>query len=356
MNVAFYWEPVGGLTLQHHCNPYAGLLARALEERDIYLELGDYEFTKPWLDANRSRIDVLHFHWLHYFYRRDSLETSVKQYTQFSENLAYARHLGYRVVWTLHNLYPHERPFPDLDHLARLLVSRTADHVIAHCSYGQRKAKELFYRNENISVVPHGNFIDVFPNEISREEARSELGIAPDAFVYLYFGNARTYKGIEDLTDAFSKVGDPDARLLLMMRNSFNPEYGNEIVEQSGLNERVIAHTHEYFPEAAFQTYLNAADVGVFPFSHVMTSGSTIQALGFGLPVVVPDLGCLGELVGDGAGLLYDAAAPDGLAQALKSARTLDVKAMGEHALQTALSLDWDSIAESTARIYRDAS
>ena len=355
MNVAFYWEPVGGLTLQHKCNPYAGLLSLELAKDDIHLELGDYAFTKPWLDENRSQIDVLHFHWLHYFYRRDSLESSVKQYGQFAENLAYAKKLGYRVVWTLHNLYPHERPYPDLDHLARLLVSRLADHVITHCDYGKEKAAELFYREHDITTLPHGNFIDAFPNEISRADARAELGIQDEDFVYLYFGNARTYKGIEDLIDAFATVDAPRAKLLLMMRNSFNPKYGDEIVAQSGMHDRVIARTSDYFPEAAFQTFLNAADVGVFPFSHVMTSGSTIQALGFGLPVVVPDLGCLSELVTNDIGVLYDAADPDGLGKALVEIQGRDVVKMGAAALAKAESLDWGTIAARTARIYRNA-
>jgi beta-1,4-mannosyltransferase len=355
MNVAFYWEPVGGLTLQHKCNPYAGLLAQELAKDDIHLELGDYGFTKPWLDENQSRIDVLHFHWLHFFYRRDSLETTVKQYGQFSENLAYAKKLGYRVVWTLHNLYPHERPYPDVDHLARLLVSRLADHVIAHCDYGKEKAAELFYRDHDITVLPHGNFMDVFPNEISREDARAELGIGVDDFVYLYFGNARTYKGIEDLIDAFATVDSENAKLLLMMRNSFNPTYGDEIVAQSGLHDRVIARTSDYFPESDFQKFSNAADVGVFPFSHVMTSGSTIQALGFGLPVVVPDLGCLSELISKDIGELYDASDETGLAGALQRIKARDVGNMGRAALAKAESLDWATIAADTARIYRNA-
>jgi glycosyltransferase involved in cell wall biosynthesis len=332
------------------------LLAQELAKLDIHLELGDYEFDREWLDKNRSRIGVLHFHWLHYFYRRDTLEASVRQYGQFSENLAYAKKIGYRIVWTLHNLYPHERPYPDLDHLARLLVCRLADHVIAHCEYGKRMAGELFFRDRDISVIPHGNFIDAFPNEISREDARAELGIDPNAFVFLNFGNARTYKGIEDLIDAFSNVDDPDARLLLMNRNSFNPKYGEEIAEQSGMDDRVLAHTSEFFPESAFQTFLNAADVGVFPFSQVMTSGSVIQALGFGLPVVVPDLGCLHELVGEKVGAHFDPSDKDGLALALKRIREMDVKRMGQEARRLAESLDWATIAGQTARLYGNES
>jgi beta-1,4-mannosyltransferase len=356
MNVAFYWEPVGGLTLQHRCNPYAGLLAQELAKLDIHLELGEYEFSKAWLDENRSRIDVLHFHWLHYFYRRESLEASVRQYAQFAENLAYAKKIGYRVIWTLHNLYPHERPYPDLDHLARLLVSRLADHVIAHCNYGKRMAGELFFRNRDISVLSHGNFIDAFPNEVSREDARADLGIEADAFVFLNFGNARTYKGIEGLIDAFLKVEDPDARLLLMNRSSFNPEYGKEILDRSGGDNRVLAHTSDFFPESAFQTFLNAADVGVFPFAQVMTSGSVIQALGYGLPIVAPRLGCIPELVPDKVGVLYDPSDPDGISKALNQIRHRDVAMMGQEARSLAESLDWPTIAGQTARLYRNES
>lgn len=356
MNVAFYWEPVGGLTLQHKCNPYAGLLAGELEKAGIYLELGDYEFTKSWLDENRARIDVLHFHWLHYFYRRESLDSSLSQYSQFSENLVYAKKIGYRVIWTLHNLYPHERPYPDLDHLARLLVSGLADHVIVHCDYGRQMVSELFFRDREISILPHGNFIDVFPNEVSREDARLELGINEDAFVYLNFGNARTYKGIESLVNAFSEVKDADARLLLMNRSSFNPEYGKEIVDLSSGDDRVLAHTSEYFPDSAFQTFLNAADVGVFPFSHVMTSGSVIQALGFGLPVVAPRLGCLAELVVDKVGILYDPSDPVGIVTALNQIRKQDVLRMGQEARNLAESLDWATIAGQTAKLYHNES
>ena len=354
MNVAFFWEPVGGLTLEHKCNPYAGLLAIELEKLGVHLELGDYELTKEWLEKNRERVDVLHLHWLHFFYRRESLVETVRQYALFSESLTYAKSLGYRIVWTLHNLYPHERPFPDIDHLARLLVSQLADFMIAHCDYGAVKARELFFRQDNITVLPHGNFIDVFPNEISRRDAREGLGLLEDDFVYLYFGNARSYKGIEDLLEAFSEIDESDAVLLLAMRDSFNKAYGQEIVEKSKGRNRVVVQTSEYFAVSEFQNFLNAADVGVFPFSQVMTSGSTIQALGFGLPVIVPELGCLAELIDERIGVLYDAKDRKGLFGALRDIRKRDVRAMGVFAREKAESLDWKSIATETARIYRN--
>ena len=54
MRAFFFWEPVGGMSLDHRCNPYAALLAKALEKRGIFLDLGDNAFERGWLEAGRS--------------------------------------------------------------------------------------------------------------------------------------------------------------------------------------------------------------------------------------------------------------------------------------------------------------
>ncbi|MFT5366591.1 MAG: beta-1,4-mannosyltransferase [Candidatus Latescibacterota bacterium] len=354
MNAFFFWEPVGGLTLQHKCNPYAGLLAQELEKLDIRLELGKYALEKSWLEENRKTFDVLHLHWLHYFYRRDTLENSVADYEKFAENLTYAKKvLGYKIVWTLHNVYPHERPFPPLDHCARLLVCELADAVLCHCEYAKGIAEKLFHRTENVHVIPHGNFIDAFPNEMSQADARTQLGIKEEQFVYLFFGNARAYKGIEHLVSAFLSHASDDAVLLLMMRKSFDVSYAETIEALAQKDKRIKVFTSPFFPEADFQIYINACDVAVFPFSEVLTSGSAVTALSFGRPVVMPRLGCLPELIDEQMGVLYDVKANDGLGNALVEARKLDMPTAQKATMTRALELNWRDIATQLAGIYR---
>ncbi len=353
MRVLFFWEPVGGLTLAHPCNPYAGLLEREMKGMGIELELGDYGFERTWLEEKRAACDVLHLNWLHGFYREKSLQDSLERCARFTENLAYARELGYRIVWTLHNLYPHERPFPELDRIARQAVCEAADHVIAHCEYGQRAAARFFHRTTDISIIPHGHFIDVFPNDVTNAEARSDLSIPESAFVYVYFGNARAYKGIEALIEAFFEASNDDTRLILMMRSAVDPTYAETLRAAAKGDERIHIYTSSFFPEADFQRYLNTGDVGVFPFSEVMTSGSTITGLGFALPAIVPRLGCLTELIDDSCGLTYDAADPNGLAEALRQIRDRDIDVLKRGARARAESFDWQSIAQRTADVYR---
>ena len=56
------------------------------------------------------------------------------------------------------------------------------------------------------------------------------------------------------------------------------------------------------------QVFLRAADVAVYPYRHILTSGSLLLALSFGVPAVVPAVGMTRELMdGQEAGLLYEA-------------------------------------------------
>lgn len=353
VNALFFWEKAGGLTLEHKCNPYGPLLARAMEKMGVHLVLGDYGFEKRYLEAQREQFDVLHINWLHHFYRADNLQTGVGRLNTFVDRLHFAKQLGYRIVWTMHNFYPHERPFPELDHLAQLSMCRVADHVVAHCVYAAHLARKHFYRTEKLHVIPHGNYIDAYPNDISREGARDQLKIADDAFVYVFVGNARPYKGIERLMVAFDRVADEKSVLVLMMRSGLNPEYAEEIQEKVKDDDQVLAFTSPFFEPVEFQTYLKAADVAVLPFVDVLTSGSAILALSFGKPLIVPNIGCLSELIDDSMGRLFDPKDAHGLEDAMRDIQMQDMMALGGAAYQRAESLHWEGIAERLAVLYR---
>ena len=146
----------------------------------------------------------MHLNWPSYMYSADDAGESVRECAALIGHLARARSLGYRVVWTVHNLYPHERPHPGLDRLARLAITQLATALIVHCEYGRAQVLDHFHRTRGIFTIPHGHFIDAYENKVSRVEARRELGITPDGFVYLFFGNVKRYKGVEHLLEVFS--------------------------------------------------------------------------------------------------------------------------------------------------------
>lgn len=354
MNVRFFWEAGGDFSLAHRGNPYGPLLAHAMQARGITFSAGDYAFTKQWLDDVRATDEVLHINWLHHFYKADDLASSIRSLTRFTDNLQYAERLGFRIVWTFHNLYPHERPYPAIDHDAQIMMCQVADEVIAHCRYAADQCRDRFHRRGHLTVVPHGNYIDAYPNEISREAARRQLGLPPNARVYVFVGNARPYKGIDRLVETFRRIAAPDEHLLLMMRHfRFNPQYALDYVEMAQDAPNVTAVSSDFFERSEFQTYLNAADCAVLPFVDVLTSGSAILALSFGLPLILPRLGCLPELISANEGILFDPSDPQGLESALVAARTMDFEAMSASAMARARQLDWSDIAATVSDLYR---
>ena len=93
--------------------------------------------------------------------------------------------------------------------------------------------------------------------------------------------------------------------------------------------------------------------MGVFPFVDVLTSGSTITALSFGLPVIVPAVGCLPELVDEAVGICYDQQQPGALQQAMLAMQQRDLASLRQAAYERAQTLDWQVIGRQTLAAYQ---
>jgi glycosyltransferase involved in cell wall biosynthesis len=351
MRSVFYWE-AGGLSLER-ANPYAGLLARSLAPLGVELEAGfARDLSAGWLRENRGRVDVLHLNWPHYMYNVPDLAGRVAACADLIGHLALARELGYQLVWTVHNLYPHESLHPDLDRLARLAITSLSTALIVHCRAAADLVAEHFHRREGVFVIPHGHFIEPYPNTCTRAEARQRMGIPEDRFVFVSFGNLKPYKGLDSLLEAFSALPGDDLVLLLALKT--RDAYSVEMIERARrADPRIVIYTAQFFGVEEFQFFLNAADAAVMPFTQVLTSGTAITALSFGLPVIAPALGCLPELVDESMGILYEPDRPAALRGAMQTIRGRDLAPLREAAHRRAASLSWDGIARLTLEAYR---
>lgn len=349
--VVFYWEQ-GGIGLDSpRVNPYGGLLARGLASHNVLLEPG-WTFDQEWVRAQHGRVQVVHFNWLHRFYDGPDPEERRRRFREFTAALVLARRLGMRIVWTMHNLYPHETHDTRIDRRMRRLVCALAHAVIAHCPHAATLLVQHFGRRDGVYVIPHGHFIDIYPNTASREEARRRLDIPNDAYVYLFFGNIRAYKGVERLLEEFA--AQPGEHLRLLIAGRVHPNYHGSLGRSTDSvpDARVLLYAGQVEIEQ-MQVYFNAANSVVLPFVDTLSSGSAITALGFGRPIVVPAVGCLPELV-DGrlCGVVYNSSAPDGLRRALETARTMDGEAASADAMARARELDWDVIGQQALSAY----
>jgi beta-1,4-mannosyltransferase len=352
MRVLSFWEPAG-LVLDR-ANPYAGLLAYAIAPLGVETVAGYRENLTPhWMQANAASFDVIHLHWPWGLYYADTLPEALKACAAMMDALLLARSMGCRIVWTMHNLYPHDSDNHDLDHLARLAIVATSSAVIVHCEAARQLLQSYFHRTDGVFTIPHGHFMAPYPNTISTEEARKRFGFDDRHFVYLFFGTVRENKGVEQLVECFRTIEGDHLRFLFAARVC--SDYGRRVVEAARESDpRIVSYETERFANDEFHGFYNAADIAVFPFTDILTSGSAITSLGFYCPVVVPALGCLPALVDPSVGYLYDSRDPDGLRMTMQKAasgpRRDGFRAGIERKLQ---ELNWENIAAKTLEAYR---
>jgi len=353
MKVLFFWEKTG-LSLDR-ANPYGGLMARAMSQIGVELLPGYPEqLSESWLEENQAQIDVLHLHWPSFLYSASEPNEQIALCAKLISSLARARSLGYKIVWTMHNLYPHDSQNPDLDRLVRLAITQLATAVIVHCDHARELVRQHFFRDSEVFTIPHGHFIDPYPNTMSRAEARRQLGLSEDKFVFLFFGTVRPNKGVEKLLDAFANISDQDAVLLLAAR--VYSDYGVPLVEAAKRSPRIAVHTTSFFANEDFQVFFNAADVVVLPFVEILTSGSAITALSFLLPVIVPAIGCLPEVIDNSMGALYNPNQPGSLEQAMRAMKQRDLEPCRQAIRERLKRLSWDVIAHQTLQAYQHKS
>ena len=133
-------------------------------------------------------------------------------------------------------------------------------------------------------MVPHGSYVGAYPPGRARDIVRSELGVPPDAFVFLAFGHLRGYKEFPLLLDAFESLPLPSACLIIA---GVPWDAGmRKIVSAAAERDSRIRLMLEPVPVESVDELFKASDAAVFPRGDGWTSGSLILAMSMGIPVV----------------------------------------------------------------------
>ena len=328
-------------------NPYNGSLYRAIERKSA--SVCDLNYWR----LLTERTDVIHLHWPDLsFLSGPRRLIHVTRLSLFYGSLAATRRRGTILVWTVHNVTSHEqRSSPRLRDAAHRLLVENLDGIIGLTEQGLDAAREEYSSLSEIpsAVTPHGHYRDAYDLGRSREAARIELGIDPEAAVMATVGQIRRYKNVPHLIETFSKL---DGELVLIVAGKAAPaELEQEIRFAASVDPRVRLELR-FMSDSDIATILAAADLVVLPYSRIQNSGSAILAVSADRPVLVPDLGGLRELrdqVGSAWVRLFDgdlgvADLREALVWATADERP-DVADLS--------ALEWDSIADRTIAAYR---
>ena len=301
----------------------------------------------------RWKADILHFHWLHPYMIRSSALGTVLRSARLLIELSILKLCRHRIVWTVHNLKNHDNRHLALERWLTRQFARLPSAIIAHSQVAAAQIASTFAINDpaRIHILPHGNYVGCYPNQISRTDAREKLGLGQEAVVFLFLGRIQPYKGALELIREFKLL---PLDLQLLVAGPADAEMEQTIRDEIGTAQNIAFHSG-FVPDEQIQFYMNACDAVVLPYRDIFTSGAAVLAMSFGRPCVAPRLGGLLELLDEQGAFLYDRDKPGALSETIRAAANHRERLaqMCAYNLAKISKQDWTKTAMRTLEVYR---
>lgn len=298
-NIKIACLPVAGIE-----NPYQYLMIKGLNsETKINAVSGiNDRFFGILRTAFKLKPDYIHFDWITSYYLRRRLWMTIMNIPLFIIQILIVRYfLRIKLVWTLHNIQPHDAKYLFLHNLCRRFFARQTSFIRLFSKDSVLTANNLLKVKANLLVCQEGSYVDYYKNSTTVKEARDILNINENDFVYLYLGLIKPYKGIEDLIKHFKKL-DVKNKKLIIAGKVLNQNYFMNINEKNN-NILII---NRFIENDELQYFYKSANVVVLPFKKVENSGSAILAMGFKKPIITPNIGSLAIRLKKQKQYLYD--------------------------------------------------
>ena len=336
-------------------NPYQSLLSKSLELEgvDVVFPAGYRRVFPLWRAVRLNRpIDVLHLHWCEPFAKGRNWFERAFYWIKLLTDLCLVRFSGVRVVWTLHNVLPHECSHPKMETFFRSRLLRLVSQVIVHGEQSRKDAMAMLHcPSEKMNVAPHGNYRDVYPKATTEMRDRARAGIPDDQRVFLFFGYMRKYKGIERLLRVWTALSPTNASLWLA-GPCFDETYEASLRSEASKIKNVRIDCG-FIADQDVTKMISGADFVVLPFEKVQTSGSTILALSFGKPVIAPRIGEIPETLGEASDLIFEPGSDCALSEAIQKGLRADIDDLAKKSISACNRLDWAVAGKITAKVYR---
>jgi len=263
-------------------NPYQKLLYKELTKHGIQILPTPITFS---LIPFKRPFDWLHLNWPDTLYTHRSPKKQAERFSHYVKILSTLKRRGTKILWTMHNEYPHESDDLEFHKQALAKTAELCDLIHVHFSAAVELLKQEYHVDpQKIIVVPHGHYADYYGDPIPKEEARKAFNIPHHARVILSFGYLRKYKGIEDAIASFHET--KNNQLYFLIAGEPADKKMTDYLQNDGKrNPKLLMHLSK-IKEKDFVRYFSAADVFIFPSRNFFTSGSIMLALTYNLPVI----------------------------------------------------------------------
>lgn len=233
---------------------------------------------------------IVHLHWIAGHFRPSTSRSMLMSYVYniwYKLFLLMAKISGLKIVWTAHNVTPHDRIFPN-DEKARQFLIQHCDLVFA-LNQTSKTLLESEFNGTNVLLIPVAEVIPK-PTE-SREETRKALGVGNDEVLYSHLGHIRPYKGTDRFLQA---MNDEQQGVKYLICGAPGPikfmEYIHSLRNQAIAKGADLIYREEFVSDAELANLIQASDFLVCPFEKINNSGFVNLAFATGTPLILSDI------------------------------------------------------------------
>ena len=201
---------------------------------------------------------------------------------------------GIHVMIVAHNIIPHET-FPLTRQLIRYLTHNANSFVTLSGSV--KEDLEKIAPGKPVKHLFHPVY-SIFGEKQEKKVARAILDLDFESKYLLFFGIVRKYKGLELLLRAMNNSKLKDMQVKLIVAGEFYEPVEEYIALVKELQlEKNVMMINKFIRQEDVKNYFAAADLIVQPYLTATQSGVTQIAYHFEKPILVTNVGGLGEIV-----------------------------------------------------------
>lgn len=213
----------------------------------------------------------------------------------FGSIAAFLRKSKCQCVGLIHNMIPHE---PNI--LDKLLPGYFVRKMDAFLALSQSVANDVnrFDKKDKPKMFRPHPIYDHYGALMPREEALKILHLEDNVRYILFFGFIRAYKGLDLLIEAMADAELQQMPLKLIIAGEFYEDEEKYLarISELKLEDKIILHK-QFISNHEVSRYFSACDLVALPYKTATQSGVTQVAFHFEKPMLVTNVGGLGEIV-----------------------------------------------------------
>jgi beta-1,4-mannosyltransferase len=282
-------------------NPYNALLYREVNKLTSVVE--EYSHREALL----TRYDILHFHWPDGYINEPNLLKALQRISVMVLIVISAKLKRAKIVWTVHNIVPHDSYRPTLSRQFMRWFVNVCDGFIFMSAQGKSDFNAHYAAAEYkaTAIIPHGHYRYSYPAVLTnvgdaagyaavKQNARQQLDVPMDKTVLLCFGMIKAYKNVGQLLEVFINAKLNNC-LLIVAGNAESSELMQQLKSIGGRHPDIMLSL-QFIPDDQVSLYHHAADIAILPYKQILNSGALLLALSFNKPVIAPHIGAFATL------------------------------------------------------------